>query len=63
MKFSILLRMHLKNSNIKQVNFAKKLGISRQALNTSLKRWEKKDPTIKTIKKISMSLDVDPSFF
>lgn len=63
MKFSILLRMYLKNRNIKQTDFARKLGVSRQALNTSLKRWESKDPTIKTIKKISDSLNIDPSYF
>lgn len=63
MKFSILLRMYLKNRNIKQTDFAKELGVSRQALNASLKRWESKDPTIKTIKKISDSLNIDPSYF
>lgn len=63
MKFSILLRMYLKNRNIKQIDLAKELGVSRQALNTSLKRWENKDPTIKTIKKISDSLNIDPSYF
>ncbi|MEG2847805.1 helix-turn-helix domain-containing protein [Cetobacterium sp.] len=60
--FSLLLRTY-SNNNIRLVDFAKKLGISRQALNNSLKRWENKYPTIKTIKKISNSLEIDSSYF
>ncbi|MEG3013391.1 MAG: helix-turn-helix transcriptional regulator [Cetobacterium sp.] len=63
MNFSILLRTHLKNKNMKLIDLAKLLGISRQSLNNSLNRWESRDPTIKTIKKISIVLNISPSYF
>lgn len=51
MNFSIILRSYLKHKNIKLIELASMLGISRQTLNSSLKRWEVTEPTLKTIKK------------
>ncbi|MGL4653864.1 MAG: helix-turn-helix domain-containing protein [Cetobacterium sp.] len=63
MNFSIILRMYLKEKNIKLIELANLLGISRQTLNSSLKRWEVTEPTLKTIKKISKVLNESPSLF
>lgn len=63
MNFSIILRSYLKRKNIKLIELASMLGISRQTLNSSLKRWEVTEPTLKTIKKISKALNESPSTF
>ncbi|MEG2347088.1 MAG: helix-turn-helix transcriptional regulator [Cetobacterium sp.] len=63
MNFSIILRSYLKRKNIKLIELANMLGISRQTLNSSLKRWEVTEPTLKTIKKISKALNESPSTF
>ncbi|WP_281699543.1 helix-turn-helix domain-containing protein [Cetobacterium somerae] len=63
MNFSIILRSYLKHKNIKLIELASMLGISRQTLNSSLKRWEVTEPTLKTIKKISKALNESPSTF
>lgn len=63
MNFSSILRRYLKHKNIKLIELANMLGVSRQTLNSSLKRWEVTEPTFKTIKKISKVLNVSPSLF
>lgn len=63
MNFNSILREHLKQNKITLAEFSRKYGISRQALNSSLKRWETNPPTIKTIKKISNILEIEPQNF
>ena len=60
MNFGTYLEETLIKKNIKKIEFAKTLKISRQSLSTNIYKWKNgREPNIKTIKKYITALKLD----